>query len=57
MNIMVMRFTQLGIPVKSILVPLVLATDVPLVITLLAIEDIEAPVIVGLVSVGVPANV
>jgi hypothetical protein len=38
-------------PVKSMLVPLVDATAVPDVITLDAIEDIFAPVIVGLVSV------
>jgi hypothetical protein len=37
--------------VKSMLVPLVDATAVPAVITLLPIELITAPVIVGLVSV------
>jgi len=46
-----MRFTQDGMPVKSMLVPLVLACEVPEVITLLAIDDTEAPVITGLVSV------
>ena len=44
----VILLTQLGIPVKSIEVPDVLATAVPLVITLLAIvlitaEDIDGP--------------
>ena len=43
-NITVIRFTQLGIPVKSMLVPLVVATAVPEVIRL-------API------VGVPASV
>jgi len=51
LNIIVMRFTQDGMPVKSMLVPLVLACEVPEVITLLAIDDTEAPVITGLVSV------
>jgi hypothetical protein len=46
--ITVIRFTQLGMLVKSILVPLVDACAVPAVITLLAIEDTTAPVIVGL---------
>ena len=51
LNITVTRFTQLGILVKSMLVPLVEATAVPLVITLLFIVLTTAPVIVGLVSV------
>ena len=38
-------------PVKSIYVPEVEACDVADVITELAIDDIDAPVIVGLVSV------
>jgi len=46
-----MRFTQDGMLVKSILVPLVDATVVPEVMTLEAIELMDAPVIVGLVSV------
>ena len=48
LNITVIRLTQLGIEVKSILVPDVEACAVPAVITLLAIEDTTAPVIVGL---------
>ena len=51
LNITVMRLTQLGILLNVMLVPLVLATDVPEVITLDAIELTTAPVIVGLVSV------
>ena len=51
LNITVTRFTQLGMLVKSMLVPLVDATAVPEVITLDAIELTTAPVIVGLVSV------
>jgi hypothetical protein len=46
-NITVIRFTQLGIPVKSMLVPLVVATAVPLVMPPLT----EVPVIVVPVSV------
>ena len=45
-----------GIPVNVIDVPEVEATAVPDVITLLAIELITAPVIVGLVSVGDVCN-
>jgi hypothetical protein len=50
-NCNVIRFTQLGILVNPTLVPLVDATTVPAVMTLLAIELITAPVMVGLVSV------
>ena len=53
LNITVMRFTHDGMPVKSIDVPDVDATAVPDVITLEAIELTTAPVIVGLVRVGV----
>ena len=49
---MVTRFTQDGIDVKSMLVPLVEATAVPEVITLEPIALTIAPVIVGLVIVG-----
>jgi len=47
LNITVILFTQLGIPVKSIEVPDVLATAVPLVITELAIVVITAPDMLG----------
>jgi hypothetical protein len=47
LNITVILLTQLGIPVKSIDVPDVLATAVPLVITLLAIVDKTAPEMLG----------
>jgi hypothetical protein len=57
LNIAVILFTQLGMPVKSMLVPLVEATVVPEVMTLEAIVLMDAPVIVGLVIVGVPASV
>jgi hypothetical protein len=50
-NCNVIRFTQLGILVNPTLVPLVDATTVPAVMTLLAIELTTAPVMVGLVSV------
>ena len=56
-NITVILFTQLGMLVKSMLVPLVVATAVPDVMTLEAIVLMDAPVIVGLVIVGVPASV
>jgi hypothetical protein len=46
-----MRFTQEGIDVKSMLVPLVDATTVPEVIMLAPITGV--PLIVGLVRVGV----
>jgi hypothetical protein len=49
-NCNVIRFTQLGILVNPTLVPLT-DTAVPAVMTLLAIELITAPVMVGLVSV------
>jgi hypothetical protein len=51
LNITVIFFTQDGIDENVMLVPLVDATDVPDVITLLAIADTTAPDIVGLVSV------
>ena len=50
-NITVMRFTQDGIDENVMLVPLVDATAVPDVRTLLAIVDTTAPDMVGLVSV------
>jgi hypothetical protein len=50
-NITVILFTHEGMDVNVMLVPLVDATDVPEVMTLLAIEDTTAPVIVGLVNV------
>jgi hypothetical protein len=53
LSITVMRLTQEGIEVKSIDVPLVVATAVPEVITLEAIELTTAPDMVGLVKVGV----
>jgi len=47
LNITVIRFTQLGILVKSMLVPDVDACAVPDVSTLLAIVDITAPEMLG----------
>ena len=51
LNITVTRFTQLGMPVKSMLVPLVLATAVALVMPPLT----EVPVMVVPVSVVIVA--
>ena len=50
LNRTVMRLTQLGMPVKSMLVPLVLATAVAEVMTLAPITG--EPLIVGLVIEG-----
>jgi len=43
LNITVTRFTQLGIPVKSMLVPLVEATDVPDLMILLGDAMVVVP--------------
>jgi hypothetical protein len=51
LNITVIRFTQEGIPVKSMLVPDVLATAVPDVIALLAPLTTIVPVPAGTVTV------
>jgi hypothetical protein len=53
LNITVIRFAQDGIDENVMLVPLVVACDVPDVRTLLAIDDITAPEMVGLVNVVV----
>jgi hypothetical protein len=47
-----MRFTQEGMLVKSMLVPLVEATAVPLVIILLDIPEITGVLIVGVLIVA-----
>ena len=56
LNITVTRFTQLGMPVKSMLVPLVDATAVPLTIALFAPLTTAVPLVAGNVMVLLPAT-
>jgi hypothetical protein len=55
-NITVTRFTQLGIPVKSMLVPLVLFCAVPLTIALFAPLTTAVPLVFGNVMLLLPAT-
>ena len=56
LNITVTRFAQLGMPVKSMLVPLVDATAVPETIALFAPLTTAVPLVVGNVIVLLPAT-
>jgi hypothetical protein len=56
LNITVTRFTQLGMPVKSIDVPLVDATAVPLTIALFAPLMTAVPLVVGNEMLLLPAT-
>ena len=56
LNTIVIRFTQLGILVKVMAVPLVVATAVPLTIALAVPATNTVPVLAGSVIVLVPAT-